>query len=402
MRDHRSRLQTLLRNKGEGLRARSAAPAVAEIYLYDEIGMWGITAADFAQQLRDLGTLDEIRLHVNSLGGDTYDGIAIVNLLRSHPARVVVTVDGLAASAASFIAQAGEEIVMARNSEMMIHDAWGICVGNAADMRDLGERLDGLSDNVASIYAERAGGTVADWRTAMLAETWYSAQEAVDAGLADRVDAKADDTAKSRFDLSIFNYAGRAQAPKPSTPAAASASGPTETPEESMTLTNEHAASLRSRLGIADETADGDTILAALDEALDEQVTDPPADPPAAVTVDTPAAPAEPSIPDEVRAELVRQSEELAALKAQNAAKSRTTFFDGLLDTGRLKPADRATWESRYDRSPEGASMVTEILSNRAANSEVPLAEIGHGGTEPEVAEDYWFPGSYVPTRQEG
>jgi hypothetical protein len=122
----------------------------------------------------------------------------------------------VAASAASFIAMGGDEVVMARNSELMIHDAFGMAMGDSNIMRDLADRLDKVSDNIASIYAEKAGGTVEDWRTAMRAETWYSAEEAVAAGLADRVTEKpADTAATNRFDYSIFNFAGRAAAPPP-------------------------------------------------------------------------------------------------------------------------------------------------------------------------------------------
>lgn len=195
---------------------------VATVRLYDPIdswgGDWGVSAKEFTALLDELADVEEIRLRINSPGGEVFEGIAILNALRAHPARVVTTVDGLAASAASFVAMAGDEVVMGRNTEMMIHDAWGICIGNAEDMRDLGRRLDHISDNIASIYAGRAGGTTAQWRKAMLAETWYSAEEAVDAGLADRVDAAAE-KAENRFDLSVFTYAGRSAAPEPTTPA---------------------------------------------------------------------------------------------------------------------------------------------------------------------------------------
>jgi ATP-dependent Clp endopeptidase proteolytic subunit ClpP len=160
-------------------------------------------------------TTSEIRLHINSPGGEVFEGIAILNALRAHSARVVAVVDGIAASAASFIACGADELVMAENSELMIHDAWGLCVGNAADMRETAGMLDHLSDNIASVYAKKAGTDVAAWRAAMSTETWYSAEEAVAAGLADRVDGAATSEAKNRYDLSIFNYAGRSEAPAP-------------------------------------------------------------------------------------------------------------------------------------------------------------------------------------------
>lgn len=195
---------------------------VASLRLYDPIdswgGEWGVSAKEFTAALDEVGDVGEIRLHINSPGGEVWEGIAIVNALRNHPARVVAVVDGLAASAASFIASAADELVMGRNTELMIHDAWGIGIGPAADMRDLAERLDKLSDNIASIYSEKAGGTVAAWRELMLAETWYSPDEAVAAGLADRVEGAEPDGAKNAFDLSMFKHAGRAEAPEPVLP----------------------------------------------------------------------------------------------------------------------------------------------------------------------------------------
>lgn len=202
---------------------------VATLRLYDPIdswgGEWGVSAREFTASLDKIHDASEIRLHINSPGGEVFEGIAILNALRNHPARVVAHVDGIAASAASFIAAGADEVVMGRNTEMMIHDARGIAIGNAADMHELGNLLDHLSDNIASIYAEKAGGTVAAWRQFMLAETWYSADEAVSAGLADRVEGDAQPT--NTFDLSNFKHPGRAAAPAPAAPAPVPDSAPT-------------------------------------------------------------------------------------------------------------------------------------------------------------------------------
>lgn len=186
-------------------------------------GDWGVSAREFLGVLDGIST-PRIRLHINSPGGEVYEAIAILNALRAHPARVTAVVDGLAASAASFIAAGAEELVMGRNTELMIHDAWGIGMGPAATMRDLADRLDHVSDNIASIYAAKAGGAVTDWREAMLAETWYSADEAVAAGLADAVagaEPAGDAAASNRWDLTVFRNAGRGQAPAPVLPAPA-------------------------------------------------------------------------------------------------------------------------------------------------------------------------------------
>lgn len=192
------------------------APGVTELYIYDEIGYFGVTASDMVLELAQVAT-PTINVRLNSPGGDVFDGIAILNALRSHPATVNVTVDSMAASIASVIAMAGDTITMAPNSQMMIHQASGIAIGNAVDMRDLADLLDKQDTNIASIYAARAGGDAETWLAAMAAETWYSAQEAVDAGLADNVDGVTAAT-ENTWDLSVFNYAGREQAPAPILP----------------------------------------------------------------------------------------------------------------------------------------------------------------------------------------
>ncbi|MFD5709488.1 head maturation protease, ClpP-related [Streptomyces pharetrae] len=157
----------------------------AEVMLYDEVGGWfGATADQFIADLRGI-TAPRMRLRINSPGGSVFEGIAIANALRSHPASVTVQVDGVAASIASVIAMAGDRIEMAPNSMLMIHDASGVCMGNASDMEEMAELLDLISDNIADAYAARAGGTREQWRERMRAETWYLPEDAVEAGLAD-------------------------------------------------------------------------------------------------------------------------------------------------------------------------------------------------------------------------
>lgn len=179
-------------------RPRNAAPPVtvagstATIRLFDAIDswgeVWGMSAAELAETLDGLpASVSTIEVLINSPGGDVFDGIAMVNTLRAHPARVVAVVQGLAASAASFIAVTANETVMMPNSELMIHNAWGACVGDDADMTAMAQTLDRLSDNIADMYTAKAGGSRATWRQRMRAETWYPADDAVAVGLADRV-----------------------------------------------------------------------------------------------------------------------------------------------------------------------------------------------------------------------
>ena len=168
-----------------------AAPST-DIYLYDAIGEWGVSAQDFVNALRSVVT-GTITMYVNCEGGEVFDGLAIYEALRRHPANVTAFVDGIAASAASFVVMAADRIVMAERARMMIHDAHGVVLGNARDMRAMADLLDALSDTIADIYAERSNKTRDDWRAAMQASeggpdgTWYDAKAAVKAKLADEM-----------------------------------------------------------------------------------------------------------------------------------------------------------------------------------------------------------------------
>lgn len=206
-----------------------ASDGLAVMRLYDPIdswgGDWGVSAKEFAAALDELpDDTAEIRLHINSPGGEVFDAIAIMNSLRAHKASVTAVVDGIAASAASVIAASADRTLMGRNSELMIHDAWGLAMGDAAVMHKMGDTLDHLSDNIASVYAAKTGGAAEDWRAAMRGESWYSADEAVAAGLADAVEETA--TAENAFDLSVFAHAGRADAPEPPIPHKPESTGP--------------------------------------------------------------------------------------------------------------------------------------------------------------------------------
>jgi ATP-dependent protease ClpP protease subunit len=149
-----------------------------------------------------------------------FDGIAIYNALKNHDGLVRVTVDSLAASIGSVIAMAADpgNLIIAKNGSMMIHDGFGMGIGNAGDLRELADLLDKTSDNIASIYADRTGLPAAQWREAMLAETWYVGQEAVDSGLADFVQGSpgAELGVAASWDLSVFaKRPGEPPAPDP-------------------------------------------------------------------------------------------------------------------------------------------------------------------------------------------
>lgn len=204
-----------------------APDRVDEVFLFDEIGgSFGITAKDFIADIQRL-TAPTIHLRINSPGGEVWEAIAIHSALLHHPSRIVTYVDSLAASAASVIAMAGNEIVMMPGSQLMIHDASAVEDGNPADHAAMEAWLGRQSDNISTMYAERAGETPEYWRELMRAETWLFAQEAVDIGLADRLVTRrpqqTDDVTAERmartFDLSTwgYKYRGRENAPIPGT-----------------------------------------------------------------------------------------------------------------------------------------------------------------------------------------
>lgn len=195
-----------------------ASDAPADVYIYDEIGFWGTDAQSFVETLKEIGN-KAINVHINSPGGEAFDGVAIYNALLSHPADVTVLIDGLAASAASFIAQSANKLIMSPGSMMMIHDASAFVYGNEQDMVETARMLSTVSNSVASIYAARAGEDAAFWREFMRNETWYSPEEAVAANLADEVAAPpsiSKNVSTNRWDLSLFNHKGRSDAPAPS------------------------------------------------------------------------------------------------------------------------------------------------------------------------------------------
>jgi ATP-dependent protease ClpP protease subunit len=176
----------------------------ADVMIYDYIGWGGVTAADFAKELSALRA-KTINVRINTPGGDVFDGLAIYNSLKDHGATINVKVDGIAASIGSVIAMAGHRITMGESAFLMVHNPWALVIGNAADMREMAGILEKIGGSLAAIYAARAKVTMERAQTWMDAETWFTAQEAQAAGLADAVEGSAPDAqARIRFDLSGY------------------------------------------------------------------------------------------------------------------------------------------------------------------------------------------------------
>lgn len=162
----------------------------AEIFIYDDIGPeWAgmIGAKTVRDALKGIAKDAPLSVRINSNGGDVFEGVAIYNQLARHEGKVTVDIDGSALSAASIIAMAGDEIRIAENAMMMIHDPWGFAMGGAGDMRSTADLLDKITASLATTYAARTGKPAEDVAALMGAETWFDAKEAVEAKFADTV-----------------------------------------------------------------------------------------------------------------------------------------------------------------------------------------------------------------------
>jgi len=183
-----------------------------ELYLYGFVGdsYWdeGFTASEVVDALIDIGRETDVRVHINSGGGYTDDGIAIHNSLIAHKGKVTVLVDAMAASSASLIVMAGDERIMLSGSMMMIHDPSGMTWGNASDHEKQSDRLNKLAENMAGIYSDAIGEPSANLRKDMKEELWLTPKEAVERGFAT---SAGNDEAKF---TSAFDYRLYAKTPK--------------------------------------------------------------------------------------------------------------------------------------------------------------------------------------------
>lgn len=165
---------------------KAAADKTTVLSIFDDIGAYGVSAKSFLNDLRTV-TTDEVDVEINSPGGDVFAGLAIYNGLRASGKKINVKVLGLAASAASLVAMAGDTIEMPENAFMMIHNPWGFAMGGADEMRNTADVLDKIGTGLVSTYAKRTGKTAQEITALLDAETWMTAQEAVDAGFATSV-----------------------------------------------------------------------------------------------------------------------------------------------------------------------------------------------------------------------
>jgi ATP-dependent Clp protease protease subunit len=200
------------RPSSPGYEVRAAAQGIGEVYVYEEIGGGlfggGVTADMVRGDLKNLGGVRELRIYLNSPGGDFFEALAIHSQLRRYPARKVAFIDGLAASAASIIAMAGDQRRAAANAFLMVHDPWGGAIGSAADLRRTADALDKVRGQMVREYVRATGADAGRVERMMAEETWLTADEAMAEGFVDAIDGELAVAARvvGAFDLSAFHY----------------------------------------------------------------------------------------------------------------------------------------------------------------------------------------------------
>lgn len=239
---------------------QAAASDDNSISVFDVIGQdyWtgeGVTAKRIAAALRSIGERDVV-VNINSPGGDMFEGLAIYNLLREHPGKVTVKVLGVAASAASIIAMAGDEVQVARAGFLMIHNAWIYAAGNRHDFRDYADYLEPFDASMADIYVARSGQDLAAVQKMMDGETWIGGSAAIEQGFADVLLA-SDEVAEHADEKPAALAVRRIEA-------ALRASGMPRT--EAMRLISDFKAGLRDAAGDGERDATNSGIAAALSE----------------------------------------------------------------------------------------------------------------------------------------
>ena len=179
----------------------SKASKVVDVYIFDEIGMGGVNAQGFIEEIKSFKD-SPMNLHINCVGGDVFDGMAIYNIIKKRTAKTTVYIEGIAASMGSVIALAADSVVMAENSLFMIHNAWGGAMGEAKEMKKTAKLLDKISGEIADIYVKKTKLPYDKVKEMMDEETWLNAEEALELGFIDSISDAIKVAAK--YDVSKF------------------------------------------------------------------------------------------------------------------------------------------------------------------------------------------------------
>ena len=211
-----NKLLQLLTNNARADRAPGIRAEAGKVYVYDVIDRdWGASAKALIEALAPMAG-QPVALHINSPGGDVFEARAMVAAIRAHGAPVSTYIDGLAASAATYLALAGDTVHITDGGLFMIHNSWTFSYGNKAELRSTADLLDKIDGTIAADYIRKTSATAEQVAAWMDAETWFTAAEAKAAGFVDQIDGAGDADKSARWNLSAY-----ANAPKPTEPEAA-------------------------------------------------------------------------------------------------------------------------------------------------------------------------------------
>ncbi|MDM2446229.1 ATP-dependent Clp protease proteolytic subunit [Mycobacteroides abscessus] len=365
------------------------------LHIYDVIGadlfFGGVDVNELVHEIEALDDDAELDVRINSPGGAAWDGLTLANAIMRHPGKTTTHVDGLAASAASLIALAGDDVVISKYGQMMLHNArGGLYSATAEELIDAGKTLQKLNGSMAEFYADRAGGESTEWARAMKRETWYSAEEAKAAGLATEVDesgkreeveaAAAASIAKAS---AMFKYAGRQAAPSPSARVEDGSPDPAPKEEANVPAISKKVA---ERLGLGEDATEED-VLAKLGE-LDNSDGDgdggettggsSPDEIDEGQVAELAAAAAKLGlsvIDPGTLAEMQRNSSLGAKAHAQMETQRITAAVDAAISLGKITPARKEHFVTLMRADEVGT---TQLLAGIPAYTAVPMNELGH------------------------
>lgn len=371
----------------------------ATLHIYDEIDSWfGVNAEQLVVDISALDPETELTVRVNSPGGNAFDGINIANAIMRHPGKTITYIDGLAASAASVIAVASDDVVVSRYGQAMVHDARSGQYGTAKDLRSAADHLEKLSTSYAKLYADRAGGTVEDWAQAMADETWYSAEEMVEAGLASRIDDSGvrADTEKAVASAlaqasAKFKYPGRQAAPAPDARAEHAKAAAAADNSKGVGPVPDMKDDVAKRLGLEPDATD-EEVLAALDKQLagsdtDDEGSGSAADPDTAGADTESASSGKELAAAAAKAGLVLmdpaqvsklQTDAAAGALARETqiAEAHAKVVDAAIGAGKITAPRRDHFLTLMKADPDGTAA---LLDSIPAETAVPMTEVGHG-----------------------
>lgn len=381
----------------------------ATLHVYDVIGadvfFGGVDVNEAVAMIEELDDKAELDVRINSPGGAAWDGLTLANAIIRHPGKTTTYVDGLAASAASLVALAGDEVVVSAYGQVMLHNARGGLYGTAEELTAAGETLGKLNGSMAAFYADRAsaGGDAKAWAKAMSKESWYTAEEALEAGLATRIDdsgkreeVEAKATASIARAAAMFKYPGRQAAGPPSARAENGPEGPEQ--EEAPVATSK---AILDALGLPENASDEDVIAKIAegdkpDDKSDDKADDKPADKVDEGEITELAAAAAKHgltvIDPGTLAEMQRNSSLGAKAHATMETQRITASVDAAISLGKIPSARRDHFVALMRADEVGT---TQLLASIPAETAVPLTELGHSlepqalaGASGNVAED--------------